>query len=170
MKRPFSCPNSSLSRSDSASAAQCSDTNGCLARGPSAWIARASSPLPGAALSGDEHRRAGGRDLARDAVHLLHRGARADEPLEPLAVALADLPAQILGLDAKLAALERALDGDDQGVEVDRLREVVLGAPARIACTAVLTSPNAVQTMTGTLAVLLAQLASRARCRPSSAS
>ena len=84
-------------------------------------------PLAGAALAGDEDRRPRARDLARDAIDLLHRGARADEPLEPLAVPLADLPAQVLRLDADLPPLERALDDDRERVEVDRLREVVLG-------------------------------------------
>ena len=37
--------------------------------------------LAGAALSGDENGGAGGRDLARDAIDLLHGGARSDEAL-----------------------------------------------------------------------------------------
>jgi two-component system response regulator FlrC len=41
VKAPFSWPNSSLSSSVSASAEQCTDTNGLLARGLFAWIARA---------------------------------------------------------------------------------------------------------------------------------
>ncbi len=46
MNEPRSCPNSSLSSSDSASAAQCSFTNGPLARGLRSWIAAAISSLP----------------------------------------------------------------------------------------------------------------------------
>ena len=46
MNEPRSCPNSSLSSSDSASAAQCSFTNGPVARGLRSWIAAAISSLP----------------------------------------------------------------------------------------------------------------------------
>ena len=43
---PFSCPNSSLSRSSRESAAQLTATNGSSARGSSRWIARATTSLP----------------------------------------------------------------------------------------------------------------------------
>ena len=82
-------------------------------------MARASSPLPvplSPVMSTVASRR---RDLPRDAVDLLHRRARADEPLQPIAVALAELPAQVLRLDAELAPLERALERDGERVEVD---------------------------------------------------
>ena len=46
VKAPRSWPNSSLSSSDSASAAQCSLTNGPLARGLRSWMAAAISSLP----------------------------------------------------------------------------------------------------------------------------
>ena len=103
---PFSWPKSSLSSSDSASAAQCSATNGTFGARALAGGWRGELALAGAALAGDEHRRACGGDLPRDAVDLLHRRARADEPLQALAVALAKLPAQVLGLDAEVAALD----------------------------------------------------------------
>gem|GEM_PF-2115449 len=46
VNEPFSCPNSSLSRSDSASAAQCTFMNGLSARGDRLCIASATSSLP----------------------------------------------------------------------------------------------------------------------------
>ena len=46
VKLPFSWPKSSLSSSVSGIDEHCSVTKGCDARGPAAWIARASSPLP----------------------------------------------------------------------------------------------------------------------------
>ena len=52
-----------------------------------------------AALAGDEDGRTRRGDLARDAIDLLHRRARADEALEPLRISLAELPAEVLGLD-----------------------------------------------------------------------
>ncbi len=84
-------------------------------------------PFPGPALAGEEDGRPRRGDLAGDAVDLLHRWARPDEPLEPLAVALADLPPQVLRLHPELAPLEGTLDEDRQRVEVDWLREVILG-------------------------------------------
>src|SRR4029079_850572 len=72
--------------------------------------------LAGAALAGDEHRRLGRRDLARHAVELLHRGARPDEPRQALAVALAELAPQVLGLDAEIAPLDRPLDREHERV------------------------------------------------------
>jgi hypothetical protein len=46
VKAPCSCPNSSLSSSPSASAAQCSLTSGPAARGECSWMAAAISSLP----------------------------------------------------------------------------------------------------------------------------
>src|SRR5579859_6638943 len=78
------------------------------------------------ALASDEHRRFRRRDLASDSIHLLHRGARTDEATQPLAVALAKLPAEVLGFDAEVAPFDGAFDGDGERVEVDGLGEVVL--------------------------------------------
>jgi hypothetical protein len=46
VKLPLMCPNSSLSISSSGMAAQFTSTNGCAARGLSAWMAWATSSLP----------------------------------------------------------------------------------------------------------------------------
>jgi hypothetical protein len=46
VKAPRSYPKSSLSSSESGSAAQFSETKCCSARGPFSWIARAISSLP----------------------------------------------------------------------------------------------------------------------------
>ena len=43
---PFSCPNSSDSRTNSGSAAQLTLMNGPLAQGDRSWMARANSSLP----------------------------------------------------------------------------------------------------------------------------
>src|SRR5258708_2825224 len=64
VKAPFSCPNSSLSRSCSGMAAQFSARNEALAR---------------AALAGDQHRHVLGGDAADRLVHLAHGGTRADD-------------------------------------------------------------------------------------------
>ena len=85
-------------------------------------------PLARPALPGDEHGGARRRHLPRDPIHLLHRWARTDEPLQPFAIALPNLPAQILRFHAEFAALERALHRERERVEVDRLRKVVLGS------------------------------------------
>ena len=145
---PFSWPKSSLSRSDlgERGAVQRHER---LRRARAERVDRARElALAGAALARDEHGRARRRDLRATPIDLLHRGARADQALEALAVALAQLAAQVLGLDPERAALERALDRERERVEVDRLREVVVGARAHRA-TAEATSPNAVTTMTG---------------------
>ena len=46
VKEPFSWPNSSLSSRFSGMAAQFTATNGCGARGPFSWMARAATSLP----------------------------------------------------------------------------------------------------------------------------
>ncbi len=52
---PASCPNSSLSTSCSGSEVQLTLTNGCVRRGPRAWMARATTSLPRAALATEQH-------------------------------------------------------------------------------------------------------------------
>jgi hypothetical protein len=52
----------------------------------------------GAALAGNEHGRSGAGDLTCDAINLLQGGARADEAIETLALALAKLAAELCGL------------------------------------------------------------------------
>ncbi len=84
--------------------------------------------LPGSALAGDENRRARRRHLPRDAIHLLHGGARADETAEPFPLSLAELAPQVVGLDAQVATLQAPLDGKNERVDVDGLGHVVVGA------------------------------------------
>ena len=78
VNEPFSCPKSSLSSRVSASAAQCTATNGLSARGLSAWMARASSPLPVPLSPVMSTVALAGGDLPGQAIDLLHRGAGAD--------------------------------------------------------------------------------------------
>ena len=168
VNEPFSWPNSSLSSSVSASGAQCSATNGAFARGLSAWMARASSPLP-VPLSPVMSTVA--RDAATcraDAIDLLHRRARADEALQ--ALARRARAAGGAGSRPRRAASRRSSArsmATSERVEVDRLGQVVGGARRASRATADETSPNAVATMTGSSRILLAQLARAARCRPS---
>jgi hypothetical protein len=98
--------------------------------GPSAWIARASSPLPVPLSPVMQHRGPRARDLPRDLIDLLHRRAGAEQALQAAAVALAQLPAQVLGLGPQRAALHRPLDRQHQLVDVDRLHQIVVGAGA----------------------------------------
>ena len=77
------------------------------------------------ALAGDEHARLGRRDLLDDVEDRLHCRARADDVVEaePLLQARAEL--RRFALEA--TALQRAVDDDEELVELDGLGEVVLG-------------------------------------------
>ncbi len=130
VKAPRSWPNSSLSSRLSASAAQCSLTNGPLApRASRRWSARCRDQLlAGAALAGQEHRRARAGDLLDDLEHALHGRARPDDVLArgPLRQ-----PApHARGLGAELLVIEDPGQDDQQLLEVDRLGQVVRSAGA----------------------------------------
>jgi hypothetical protein len=84
----------------------------------------------GAAFARDEHRCLGGRDFARHGIHLLHRAARANEAVEAFASFLMKLAPKVLRLDSQVAPLERTFDGELERIDIDRLREVVLGTGA----------------------------------------
>jgi hypothetical protein len=71
-----------------------------------------------------------GRDLSHHLIDPLHGRAGAEQPLEALLVACAQLAAQVLGFALELVARQRALDHQQKRVEVDRLGQVVFGACA----------------------------------------
>ena len=104
---PFSCPNSSLSRSDSASAAQWRETKGFSRAGSARGPRERCSPSR-SALLGEKDRRPRASDPARRPAHPLHCRARANQPLQALAVAIACLTPQVLRFDPQLAPFERA--------------------------------------------------------------
>ena len=79
--------------------------------------------LAGAALPGDQHRRAGRCDLVHQRPDLPHRGAGADVVLGPGQQRGAQLPV----LFGEPALLERAVDQQHQLVVVERLADVVVG-------------------------------------------
>ncbi len=83
--------------------------------------------LARAALAGDEHRRPRARDLPGHPVDLLHRRARPDQPLH--ALALGALAAAGGGSRPRpgARAAPGALQREEERVEVDRLRQVILG-------------------------------------------
>src|SRR5262245_57717161 len=82
--------------------------------------------LAGTALARNEHRGSGAGDLTRGSIDLLHHRARADEALEALGVALADLPTQVLRFRLDVATLQRPFDDEPECIDVDWLGEEVL--------------------------------------------
>jgi hypothetical protein len=82
--------------------------------------------LAGAALAGDQHRRAGAGDAFDQREDRLHLGALADDVRE--GVALRQLAAQVHVLDPQLGLLERLLADHLELFDVERLRDVVEGA------------------------------------------
>jgi hypothetical protein len=128
VNEPRSCPNSSLSSSDSASAAQCSFTNGPDARGLRSWIGRGDQLLARPRLAGDEHTRARRRDLGDGLEHVLHRRRAADDVVE--AVFLGQARPEEARLGAEPTGRHLALDHDGQLADVHRLRQVVARARA----------------------------------------
>ncbi len=130
VNEPFSWPNSSLSRSVSGERRAVQRHERPLRSRPALVDRARELTLAGAALAGDEHGGLRAGHLPREPVDLLHRAARAEQPFEAGAVALVDVAAQVLGLEAQLAALDGARDHVGERVEVDRLREVVLRALA----------------------------------------
>ena len=79
VKAPRSWPNSSLSSSVSASAAQLMATNGRFARGLFEVDGACDQFLAGAGLAGDQHRRVSPRHLGNHLMNPLHGGAAPDQ-------------------------------------------------------------------------------------------
>jgi hypothetical protein len=84
--------------------------------------------LAGAALAEQQHRRAARRDLADRLEHRQHLGALADEVLEPVLVV--EALAQHARLREQALLLDHLIEHGLELLDVDRLREEVLGARA----------------------------------------
>ena len=97
-------------------------TKGPLRRLPYSCSARATSSLPVPELAGDHHRQVRLREPGEHAVDLLHRRAAADQRQ-----AFTQLGGKPLGFAPRLG--KRAADHGDQLVQVERLRQIFVGAP-----------------------------------------
>ena len=76
--------------------------------------------LAGPGLSGDQHGRVRPGNPAHDLVDILHGGTIADENLVPVA-----LDQQTNDSVAQILALEEALDGDGDFLQLERLGDIV---------------------------------------------
>ena len=128
VKAPLAWPNSSLSSSVSGMAAQLMATNGPPPAVAPGVDGAGDDLLAGAALARDEDRGVGLRHAVDEVVDLLHRGALADERVEP--GSLSRLEAQALYLFAQAAVGRRAVDGDGEHVDLDGLVDEVVRARA----------------------------------------
>ena len=125
VKAPRAWPNSSDSSSDSDSAVQLTGTNGRCARVEREWMARATSsfPVPDSPITSTV---ALDGATARDQlVHLEHARAFALDLGQPR---LGRAPARRAFLRRQPLALERAADREAQLLDVERLRDIVVGA------------------------------------------
>ena len=117
-----------LEQIGSGSAAQLTATNGRSARGPPAWMARATTSLPVPGLARDQHRRRGVGDLLDQRAQLAHGRALAEEL--PRRRALPQHPAQQRVLRGQRPLAPGPLDQRAQRLQLERLGDVVERAPA----------------------------------------
>ena len=126
VKEPRSWPNSSLSISGSGIAAQLIATKGPAARGPSSWMARATSsfPVPLSPLISTLARERATRSMVRNTR--AHRLAAPDQRAE--ARAILELLGQLGDALLEGAVLEQVADLDAERVHLEGLGHVVGGA------------------------------------------
>ena len=147
VKAPRAWPNSSDSSSDSVSAVQLTGTNGARPRASSAsgWRAPPAPcrcpirPPPAPSRVAGRHARHQLVDLEHARALALDLGQARSRPRRG--------PPRVLRRQP--LALERARHGQAQLLDVERLRDVVVGALARWPPSRPVTSPNAVIRMTG---------------------
>ncbi len=127
---PLTWPNSSLSRTPSASAAQCTGTRSLAGASALPVQGEGGQLLPGPAFAEDEHGRVGRTDAADRVEEFQHAGVRTHDPMEAGLVGRAltdrrDLLEVFEEHDGKLAAVE--LERGRRDDELDLLSDAVDG-------------------------------------------